>query len=110
MEHERKPNAYVGNPIERIEDLRFLRGRGRFVDDVYAVRPLHAAILRSSVAHGHIRSIGVGAVLARPGIHAVITAADIGEVPIIPMRQESLAAFKPYLQPVIARDKVRYVG
>ena len=52
-------------------------------------------------------SIDVGAVLARPGIHAVITAAEIGEVPIIPMRQESLPAFKPYLQPVIARDKVR---
>src|SRR5437763_7384862 len=110
MEHERKPNAYVGSPIERIEDLRFLRGHGRFVDDVYAFRPLHAAILRSSVAHGHIRSIDEGAVLARPGIHAVITAAEIGEVPIIPMRQESLPAFKPYLQPVIARDKVRYVG
>ena len=43
-------------------------------------------------------------------MHAVITAADIGRVPTIPLRQESLAAFKPYQQPVIAHDKVRYVG
>ena len=71
---------------------------------------LHAAILRSSVAHGRIRSIDAAAARARPGVHAVITAADIGEVPVITLRQELLPEFKPYQQPVIASDKVRYVG
>src|SRR5262249_51908905 len=45
-----------------------------------------------------------------PGILAVITASDIGEVPLIPMRQEPLPALRFYLQPVIAHEKVRYVG
>ena len=73
-------------------------------------RMLHAVILRSSVAHGRIRSIDTAAARARPGVHAVITAADIGEVPTIPLRQEPLPASKRYEQPVIAVDKVRYVG
>ena len=44
------------------------------------------------------------------GVHAVITAADIGSVPTIPLRQEQLDAFRPFEQPVIATGKVRYVG
>ena len=43
-------NAFVGSPVERIEDLRFLRGRGQFVDDLARDDPLHAVILRSAVA------------------------------------------------------------
>jgi CO/xanthine dehydrogenase Mo-binding subunit len=43
-------NAYVGQPIARIEDPRLLRGQGQFVDDVRLAGMLHAAILRSSVA------------------------------------------------------------
>ncbi len=67
-------------------------------------------ILRSSVAHGRIRSIDAAAALKRPGVHAVFTAHDIGDIPVITMRQELLPEFKPYQQPVIAQDKVRYVG
>ena len=82
----RTANSLIGNPIERIEDLRFLRGRGVYVDDVAAESVLHAAILRSSVAHGRIRAIDTRAALARPGVRAVITAADIGAVPTITLR------------------------
>ena len=68
-------------------------------------------ILRSSVAHGHIRGIETGAARARPGVFAVITAADIGAaIPRIPLRQESSPEFEPFEQPVIAHGKVRYVG
>ena len=104
-------NRPIGSPVERLEDLRFLRGRGQFVDDVPAENALHAVILRSSVAHGRIRSVDVSAALKRSGVRAVITASDIeGEIPVITMRQELLPEFKPYQQPVIAREKVRYVG
>ncbi|MBX9773397.1 MAG: xanthine dehydrogenase family protein molybdopterin-binding subunit [Xanthobacteraceae bacterium] len=109
-----KSNTFVGSPIERVEDLRFLRGRGQYVDDLALDGMLHAAILRSSVAHGHIMSIDVTAALARTGVHAVVTAADVvaalGAVPAIPMRQEQMPVFKPYEQPAIAHGKVRYVG
>jgi len=110
VERKRPLNSFVGSPIERIEDLRFLRGKGQYVDDISPPGLLHAVILRSSVAHGHIRGIDPTAALARPGVRAVITAADIGTIPTIPLRQEQLAAFKPFEQPVIATDKVRYVG
>src|SRR3954447_3626658 len=107
----RPANAYVGSPIERVEDLRFLRGRGEYVDDVTRPGLLHAVILRSSVAHGTIRSIDTAAARAQPGVHAVITAADVGSpIPTIPLRQEPLPAFRQYEQPVIAHSKVRYVG
>src|SRR5262249_11693586 len=71
---------------------------------------LHAVILRSAVAHGRIRSIDATAALKRPGVRAVITAKDIGDIPVITMRQELIPEFKPYQQPVIAGDKGRYVG
>ncbi len=106
----RTVNSFIGSPVERLEDLRFLRGRGQFVDDVPSPNALHAVILRSSVAHGRIRAIDTAAALQRPGVRAVITAADIGEVPVITMRQELIDEFKPYQQPVIADGKVRYVG
>src|SRR5712691_6639052 len=104
-------NAFIGSRVERREDLRFLRGRGQFVDDLVRDDLLHAVILRSAVAHGRIRAIDTRAALARPGVRAVITAADIGAaIPTIPLRQESSPAFKPFEQPVIAHGKVRYVG
>ncbi len=106
----RPANALIGSPIERVEDLRFLRGKGEYVDDVTRPGLLHAVILRSSVAHGRIVAIDTGAALARSGVHAVITAADIGGVPTIPLRQEQLEAFRPFEQPVIATGTVRYVG
>jgi carbon-monoxide dehydrogenase large subunit len=72
---------------------------------------LFAVILRSSVAHGRLVSIDASAALAVPGVHSVITGADMpGGPPIIPMRLQPLPEFKPFEQPVIAHDKVRYVG
>jgi aerobic carbon-monoxide dehydrogenase large subunit len=108
-------NAFIGSPVERLEDLRFLRGRGQFVDDVPRPDALHAVVLRSSIAHGRIRAIDASPARKLPGVRAVITAADIlqhgvGDIPVITMRQELLSEFKPFQQPVIAKDKVRYVG
>jgi len=104
-------NRYIGSPIERVEDLRFLRGKGTYLDDLSRPGLLHATILRSSLAHGRIRSIDATAALALPGVHAVITAAMIGEpVPRIPIRLQPLPVLEPFHQPVIAESKVRYVG
>src|SRR5437764_36241 len=52
MNQTRTTNAFVGSPVERIEDLRFLRGRGQFVDDLARDNLLHAVILRSAAAGG----------------------------------------------------------
>jgi carbon-monoxide dehydrogenase large subunit len=107
----RTVNSLIGSPIERLEDLRFLRGRGQYVDDLARKDMLHAAILRSSVAHGRIRSIEVARARALPGVHSVITAKEIGNrVPRVPMRLQPLPDFERFGQPVIAETKVRYVG
>src|SRR5262249_38365496 len=104
-------NRYIGSPIERIEDPRFLRGTGTYVGDLSRPGLLYAAILRSAHAHGRIRSIDAAAALAIPGVHAVITATDIGSpVPKIPIRLQPLPSLVPYHQPVIAERKGRYVG
>jgi aerobic carbon-monoxide dehydrogenase large subunit len=107
----RTVNSLIGSPIERLEDLRFLRGRGQYVDDLARKDMLHAAILRSSVAHGRIRSIEVTRARGLPGVHSVITAKEIGNrVPRVPMRLQPLPDFERFGQPVIAETKVRYVG
>ena len=107
----RSVNAFIGSPIERLEDLRFLRGRGEYVDDLTRPGLLHAAILRSAHAHGRIRAIDTSGALALRGMRCIITAADLGpQVPTVPMRLQPLPEFEPFAQPVIARDKVRYVG
>jgi carbon-monoxide dehydrogenase large subunit len=104
-------NVYVGQNIERTEDFRFLTGRGTFIDDYEPAGLLHAAILRSSVPHGRIAGIDASAALRIQGVHAVITASDIGAtIPRIPIRLAPIAGLEKYLQPVIALDKVRYVG
>lgn len=100
----------IGKPIERSEDLRFVRGDGQYVDDLKRNAMLHAVVLRSAVAHGRIRNLDVAAACSMDGVHAVITAADIGAVPLIPLRLAILPEYQPYLQPVIASEKVRYVG
>src|SRR5271156_5771488 len=107
----RTVNAFVGQPIERLEDFRFVRGRGQYVDDLARNDMLHAAILRSAVAHGRIHSIDVTRAQKMPGVHAVITASDIGNpIPLVPMRLQPMPEFEAFGQPVMARDKVRYVG
>ena len=103
-------DRYVGKPLDRIEDLRFLTGRGSYVDDQHPQGLLHAAIFRSPVAHGVIRSVDVSAARGMPGVRAVITADDIGAVPKIPLRMEPNPDLARFEQTVIAQGKVRYVG
>jgi aerobic carbon-monoxide dehydrogenase large subunit len=104
-------NSFVGSPIERREDPRFVRGRGQYVDDLKPEGLLHAVILRSAVAHGRLRAIDTSAARELDGVHAIITARDMpGGPPKIAMRLQPLPEFKPFEQSVIADTKVRYVG
>ncbi|HEY1431056.1 MAG TPA: hypothetical protein VGF39_05415 [Stellaceae bacterium] len=68
-------NRYIGSPVERVEDLRFQRGRGQFVGDLKResmlhAAMLHAAILRSPVAHGLVAAVDASAALAIAGVRA----------------------------------------
>jgi aerobic carbon-monoxide dehydrogenase large subunit len=103
-------NRYIGSPVKRTEDARFLQGRGEFVGDLRRDGMLHAAILRSPIGHGRIRHIDAAEALDIAGIRAVITAADFGAVPVIPLRLLALPGTERFLQPIIAAERVRYVG
>ena len=106
----RTVNTYIGSPVERVEDYRFLRGEGQYVGDLVREGQWHAAFVRSPVGHGVIRNIDCSGALAWPGVKAVLTAADIeGEIPKIPFRRPN-PTIGPYAQPIIASGKVRYFG
>jgi aerobic carbon-monoxide dehydrogenase large subunit len=106
----RRVNTLIGSPVERVEDLRFVQGRGQFIADLTRPGQWHAAMVRSSIAHGRVRSIDTSAALTTPGVRAVVTARDIGTpIPLIPFRRPN-PTIAPYAQPVIAADVVRYVG
>ena len=101
----------VGQSLTRTEDVRFLTGRGRYVDDLEFPHLAHAVVLRSPVAHGIIRAVDTTEACAQPGVLAILTAADLAQnLPTIPMRMAPLPDLDRFVQPVIAADKVRYVG
>ena len=93
-----------------LERATLLRGAGRYVADVKLDGALTAVIVRSPEAHGRLLGVDGAAARAVPGVHAVLTAADLDEVPAIPLRSWPRPGMERRLQPVIARDRVRYVG
>src|SRR4051812_16771462 len=97
----------IGRPVERVEDLRLLRGRGRFISDISETGQLHAMVLRSSMAHGVVNTIDASDARKLPGVKAVITAKDLQpSVPRIPVRLFPIPEVAPFEQPVIADGKV----
>ena len=105
-----RKRAFVGRSVTRIEDGPLVRGEGRFAADISFPHQLHMRVVRS--AHAHARLIEVDADAARdlPGVHAVWTAADFPDIPPIDFRLTELDELKPYRQPVLASERVRYVG
>src|SRR5215470_2714579 len=102
----------VGTSIKRLEDPRLLTGRGRYVDDVVRPGMVHAVIVRSAHAHAQLRHVDLRRALAHPGVFGGVTGADLGELmPVIPLRSgRERPGLAPYLQPPLARERVRYVG
>src|SRR5262249_31498785 len=96
-----------------LEDRPLLTGRGRFVDDIKLPGALTACFVRSPHPHARIRGIDTAAARAMPGVHAVLTAADLpprmanGQ---IPMLGPSPLIRIPRTQLALARDEVCYVG
>lgn len=101
----------IGARIPRNEDGRLLRGGGCFVDDVNPRGVLHAAALRSPHASARVVRIDAARARALPGVHLVLTAADLGELnepgPLL-IPHPNLT--HPRTQRPLAGDRVRYVG
>jgi carbon-monoxide dehydrogenase large subunit len=97
--------SHAYGSLPRKEDARFIRGQGRYIDDITLPGMLHGAILRSPLAHARITSVDVSAALAHPAVVTVLTGADLAERGL---------AWMPTLfgdvQAVLATDKVRFQG
>jgi carbon-monoxide dehydrogenase large subunit len=104
---ERQP--YIGQGIRRVEDERFIRGSGRYVDDVNPPGTLHAVFVRSAYAHARIESIETSAAKTMPGVRLVATADDVSHAKPIPVRATVEGALA-LTAPLFASDRVRYVG
>ncbi|SMX49594.1 xanthine dehydrogenase family protein molybdopterin-binding subunit [Maliponia aquimaris] len=103
-------------PVKRIEDVRFLTGHGRYVDDIAPENALRAFVLRSPVAHGEITHLDVSAAREAEGVHLVVTAEDLRAAGIdtgmahnrAPNRDGTKGAAPK--RPVLAEGRVRFVG
>src|SRR2546430_4623147 len=106
----------IGQPMRRHEDLRLITGRGRYTDDIILPRMTHAFVLRSPVAHAHIKRIDVAAARRMPGVLFVATGEDVradglGNVPcMVPLVNRDGSPRHDTPRPVLALGKVRHVG
>jgi carbon-monoxide dehydrogenase large subunit len=105
----------LGRSLNRLEDERFLRGRGRYIADLAPPGALHGAMVRSPHAHARIVSVDIGKARAMPGVAAVFTGADLAADNIgpLPCAATNIPMAAPLVVPpchALARDVVRYVG
>jgi carbon-monoxide dehydrogenase large subunit len=100
-----------GQPIKRNEDERFVRGLGKYLDDVDAPAALHAAFLRSSTAHARIARLDVTRARELAGVVAVYTHHELGEHDIaLPLMIPHPSMEHPHTQHLLAHEEVSYVG
>src|SRR5215469_10335438 len=104
---------YTGTSVKRSEDARILTGSGRYIDDVKLPGMLHAAFVRSPLAHGRVLAVDVTAAQALSGVVAVLTGADLDAMTV--RGPDPLLVFigmggngPEYT--LLATDKVRFVG
>src|SRR5262249_24434232 len=100
----------IGKPLTRLGAEGLLTGGGRFVGAVRLPSMAEAAVLRPPHAHARIVQIDPRPALAVPGVLAVLTAGDIPEAAVIPIRVPAPDGTAVYLQPAMARGVTRYAG
>lgn len=106
------PSGYIGQAVKRVEDRRFITGKGRYTDDIVLPGMTHAVIIRSDHAHARILSIDAEAALEQDGVLAVFTGEQMKADGINGL-PTGWAAADPMKEPPhysLAVDKVRHVG
>jgi len=102
--------SWIGKSVRRHEDARLVKGAGRFVDDVDVFDQLHCALVGSTIAHGRIRSIDMGAARSMAGVVRVVSGAEVRDLwePLI-SSGELPGARVPTMY-ALATDKVHFYG
>ena len=106
--------GFIGQSVERKEDYRFLTGAGQYTDDITLPHQSVGYFLRSPHAHARLRSIDITAAKSAPGVLGVFTGKDMASVGGLPcgwqINNIDGTPMKEPKHPVLAEDKVRYVG
>src|SRR3984893_3260391 len=110
MDPNPPPGRVLGRSVSRLEGPPLLTGRGQFVGDIGFPRQLHMRVVRSPYAHAVLRAVDIAGALAAPGVIAVWVGADIADLPPIDFRDPAAEALRPYRQPLLAQQRLRYVG
>jgi len=106
----------IGASVKRVEDLRFITGKGQYVDDINRHGQAYAVFARSPVAHATINSIDVSEALASPGVLGIYTGTDLAADKIGGLicgwmiHSKDGSPMKAGAHPALAQGKVRYVG
>jgi aerobic carbon-monoxide dehydrogenase large subunit len=101
----------IGQPVLRLEDERLLRGGSRYVSDLIATsRALRVKVLRSARAHARIPVVDIGKAGTYPGVVDVLTGDDLENIGDLPCDWLAPGMEVVRKHPVLARDRVRYVG
>ena len=104
-------DGWIGRPAPRVEDDRLLRGASRYVSDIAAgLDVLHVAFVRSPHPHAEVRSIDAAAAAALPGTVLILTAEDLTHLGDLPADWVPSGMVHEAHHPLLARDRVRYVG
>ena len=101
---------FVGRSVPRLEDAPLVTGQGRFAADISFAHQVYMRVVRAARAHGRIVAIDAADARARGGVIAIWTAADVADIPPIDFRLTRIEGLEPYRQPILACDRVRYVG
>ncbi|MDX2045335.1 MAG: xanthine dehydrogenase family protein molybdopterin-binding subunit, partial [Chitinophagaceae bacterium] len=107
-------NGLIGKSVKRVEDKRFITGRGNYTDDIVLPRQTYAAFVRSPYAHAKIISVDTSAAKAMPGVVAVYTGADVAHVNGVPcgwqVNFKNGDTMKEPKHPLLVADKARHAG
>jgi aerobic carbon-monoxide dehydrogenase large subunit len=103
--------TWTGRPVHPRENLRFIRGQGRYLDDLVLPRQVYLAVVRSPFAHAGLRAMRVEAARRAPGVLAVITGQDLaGRFGPLPLNIVEDAQLTRVPHPVLAAGRARYAG
>ena len=107
-------NGLIGKSVKRVEDKRFITGKGNYTDDIILPQQTYACFVRSMYAHAGIISVDVSEAKEMPGVVAIFTGADVAEINGVPcgwqVNFKNGDTMKEPKHPLLVADKTRHVG
>ena len=106
--------SYIGKSVKRVEDKRFITGKGRYTDDIKLANMAAGVFVRSPYAHATIKSIDTSAAEKMPGVARVFTGQDMAEVNGVPCGWQvdfkNGDTMKEPPHPILVKDKALHMG